>query len=146
MNGKISISCPSYGDGRQAISISIEDTASRIEFLEIEIPLAGFAEAITGLSSVPMTFETRGLEYVGLKRETQRFPVRVTLAQLMESGLSAYGGRDALSKYAKDHIKPPEGWKLLTYLGAQNSVQRDGNDFILNLSIQRFVPIEGGAA
>ncbi len=47
----VSISRPSYHDGRSAISLRIEDRVSGCQIVEIEMTCEAFAEAITGLQS-----------------------------------------------------------------------------------------------
>jgi hypothetical protein len=66
--GAITISRPSGGETRY-IRIALEDRLSSIEFLEIEIPLEAFAEAVTGLAYTDCVFELRGLDKVGKRRE-----------------------------------------------------------------------------
>ena len=74
--GRITISRPSYGDGRQKVEIRIGDESSGIEFLEIEIGLAEFAAAITGQGYVHCEYEARGLANIGKQRiiKTERVP------------------------------------------------------------------------
>ena len=61
MKGSISISRPSFGDGRQKISIQIKDIDSRVSFLDVEIDLDLFSSALTGLSEQACDFKVRGL-------------------------------------------------------------------------------------
>lgn len=62
--GNISLSRP-MGMDRNYISICLKCENSNIEFVEARMSLSDFAEMLTGLSHVPMTFQPRGLEYVG---------------------------------------------------------------------------------
>jgi hypothetical protein len=66
--GMISISRP-QGDGCDYISIEVNDKSSGVEFIELRISYADFAEAITGLSGIPITFKTRFLDKIGKLRE-----------------------------------------------------------------------------
>ncbi len=53
LKGKLTITRPSRGgDVDQVVSIQVQDCASRISFLEIDVPMEQFALAITGLSAV----------------------------------------------------------------------------------------------
>jgi hypothetical protein len=57
MKGKITITRPSYSDSRRAISITMHDESSGTQFLDVEIGMAEFAEAITGMSRIPCEFQ-----------------------------------------------------------------------------------------
>jgi len=129
LNLKLSISRPSDG----GISIRIEDELSRIEFIDASISLEEFAEAITGLSSRPMTAEVRGLEFVGRKRATE--------ARSIVCPLDTYD-KKVLEQWLKDSAQE-EGWMVNTYLGSQSSVRRwqDGQ-IVLNYSVTKYVDPE----
>ncbi len=75
LKGKLSISRPTYGDGRKLINITLVDEISGSEFLDLEIPTQQFAECLTGLSRVECEFEYRP-DRVGLRYEhkTERVP------------------------------------------------------------------------
>lgn len=47
----VSISRPSYHDGRSAITLRIEDRVSGCQIVEVEMSCEAFAEAITGLQA-----------------------------------------------------------------------------------------------
>lgn len=51
----VSISRPSYHDGRSAISLRIEDRVSGCQIVEVEMTCEAFTKAITGLQSMPGT-------------------------------------------------------------------------------------------
>ena len=70
MKGKITISRPK-GRGCDYITISASDSASGIEFVEINVKYSEFAEALTGASYKSCDFELRGVERVGMKRENK---------------------------------------------------------------------------
>ncbi len=74
MNLKGQISISRYMNSREMerpISIRVTDETSRIEFLEINLSLEEFALVMTGLSGVNCELETRGLNFVGMKREVK---------------------------------------------------------------------------
>lgn len=84
MKGKISISKVTVtglevkpGD-EDYICIEVEDTASSISFLKVQINLLNFAKAITGLSNVPITFDLRGIENIGKSLEVKTERVFIT--------------------------------------------------------------------
>jgi len=52
MKAKITISRPSFGDGKEAICIRVTDSNSRVRILEVEVGYAEFAQIITGLGEV----------------------------------------------------------------------------------------------
>lgn len=129
MEGKITISRPSYGSGKKKIAISVKDVKSVNKFLEIEMDYADFAEALTGLSEVPISFETRGLENVGKMRVVERRSVVVPQSY----------SRGHIQKYLVDN-RQEEGWLLNTYLGSQNSVQflQGTNTVQVNYTVMRY--------
>lgn len=141
LTGTINISRPSCADGRDVIRITVTDNGSRAEFLELEMDVAEFGLAVTGLSFRPVTFVTRGLSLVGKKRMTQPFLYVVSEDALKERGISPYD-RKQMEAYAKT-ITPPEGWTLDTYLGSQTSVQWDSNakTYSLHMRIETFVEL-----
>lgn len=141
LTGTINISRPSCSDGRDVIRITVADDGSRAEFLELEMNVAEFGLAVTGLSFRPVKFVTRGLSVVGKKRMTQPFLHVVSEAELEECGISPYD-RKQMEAYAKT-ITPPEGWTLDTYLGSQTSIQWDSQakTYSLHMRIETFVEI-----
>ena len=70
-NGRayLTISRPSYGGGKEAISLSIVDAASGVEFVELEIPLDDFTKCLTGNPRPDIPMITRRLDLVGKRRE-----------------------------------------------------------------------------
>jgi hypothetical protein len=64
--GQIGITRPSGGeyDG-QYMSIRVECSSSRLDFLEIKISLENLMKALSGQYGIEMDFYTRGLEHVG---------------------------------------------------------------------------------
>ncbi|WP_318826004.1 hypothetical protein [Providencia sp. PROV252] len=131
MKGKLTISRPTYGDGRELISVVVRDGASRINFLEIEINYSDFTKAITGLSEVDCELTIRGLEQVGKKKITE---ARTALCP------SRLVGKDAYENWLKEN-KQEEGWKLDAYLGSKGSVEYTENGVILNYQVIKFVDI-----
>jgi len=63
--GKITISRPYCGDGREFISIKVQDVKSRTRFLDVEISYSDFAQLLTGLSEVSCDIIPNNLDRVG---------------------------------------------------------------------------------
>lgn len=74
--GQMTISRPQGSTGGEYINLAFVDGLSRVQFLEVRVPLASFAEALTGLAYVPVDLEVRGLDRIGMTREhkTERVP------------------------------------------------------------------------
>lgn len=135
LDGEITISRPQGGDRYEgSVSIAFKDRNSRIEFLRVDVGLANFAEALTGLSAVPVKLNVRSLDLVGKTRITE--PARFTLKRsyLKEKGVDTYD-KKALRKLIEqdpDGIFQRPGWTLDTYLGAQNSIVHQGDELTIN--------------
>lgn len=133
LEGKITITRPSYGDDREKIRISIRDNSSVSEFLEIEMGYAEFALAVTGLSHVSMTFKARGLENVGKKRIREKRSIICPL--------SSCCSRDELRTWLEENGKE-EGWEVLSYLGSQTSIKMTEEGTVLNYSVEKYISPE----
>ena len=129
MKGKITIGRPHYGCGKEAISIQIEDHKSGIRFLDIELPLDGFAKALTGLSFVECEFKTRSLEFIGKTKETKEIEFQI-------SGGFHNRKESAVMEAA---IKTPKGWICSNYFNSQNSFFLRDNEDWARTSIYRYV-------
>lgn len=135
MKGSITISRPSYGDGREKIRICVRDKASRGEFCEILVDYADFAKALTGLSETPMDFTCRGLENVGKKRVVEQRRIAAP-----GDGLHK---REFMQNWLLENAQEP-GWQINSYLGSQSSITRDHDTgiYYLNYSVFKFVDAE----
>ena len=111
MKGKITISRPSYGCGKEKININILDCLSRQRFLTVEIDYGVFAQALTGLSELSCDINVRNLSRVGMKKETKDFEL------LMPKG--SFNDKDIAKKLALEN--EPEGWEVSLYFDSQNS-------------------------
>ncbi|EMF8482790.1 hypothetical protein V4E48_004105 [Morganella morganii] len=129
MKGKITISRPSYGDGRDVINIQVRDNVSRIKFLDIEIDCADFARAVTGLSETDCRLSVRGLDSVG--------KIKITEARkaLCPRGIS---GKENMTKWLHDN-KQEDGWILDSYLGNKSSVEYTENGYILKYRVIKYI-------
>jgi hypothetical protein len=146
LKGKLTISRP-YGfraDENPYIRIAIEDSVSCVEFVELEVPLASFAEALTGLSGVEASMTIRGLDNVGKRRVVESVSFKLTEEYLKKNGVKTYdkGKLRELMNADPDGIFQREGWALSTYLGSQNSVSYSESGVTINTSYTTFVEIE----
>lgn len=135
--GRITITRPTYGDGRQKIAIRIDDESSGIEFLEIEIGLAEFAEAVTGHGHVPCEYDTRGLANIGKQRvvKTERVPY------------SFNGKYDTEARKAAVAPFEVDGWEC-NYLGDVGNPYRRAGEGAYHVTFIRYEDAEAaeGAA
>lgn len=143
LKGHITISRPQGNrtDGN-VIRIALRDSASRMEFVQFEVPLAGFSEALTGLSEVEGEMTVRGLDKVGKTRIVEHVTFVLDGAYLERHKLSSYY-KEEIRKHIEldpEGIFHQEGWELSTYLGAQNSVvPNHPNGIRINTSRVRYV-------
>ena len=107
IKAKLSIS-RRFGGDNTSIAISIECKTSGIEFVELELTPEEFGNAVTGLSSIPVECEVRGLDKVGMKRERRIELFDVVLASLKKSDNEAA----ILSAAERFEV---DGWKASAY-------------------------------
>lgn len=69
--GSVTISRVSSTHGSPYIQISVRDEASRHQFIELTLSMEAFAMAVTGMGAQPLTFDLRGVDYVGKRREVK---------------------------------------------------------------------------
>ena len=96
--GAVTITRVSYPDG-QRISIRIEDRLSRRCFVEVQMSLEAFANAVTGFSYQPSELQIQDLDLVGKKLEIKHVIV-------------PQAGFDASKEAILDALEPFEvnGW------------------------------------
>jgi hypothetical protein len=126
---KLSISRPSYGDGRRKINLTIQDDASRVQFVDLEINLEHMMEALTGLSHCPCEVEVRGLAYVGKTKVTERREIVCPLKSCKTEDLRRW-----LVENAQE-----DGWILDSYLGSQGSTASHSEGTLLRYNVYKFV-------
>lgn len=145
LKGHLTISRPqgprSYDD--PFIRIAVRDASSRVEFLELEVPLASFAEALTGLSEIKCDMKVRDLDRVGLIKETKALTFELSAEYLKKYGVGSCDKKALgylLEQDPDDIFQQEDGWVLSTYLGSQNSVEHLPGDAIrINTGAHRFV-------
>lgn len=130
MKGTITISRPSYGDGRQKISIQVKDVLSKTRFLEIEIDYDKFAQLITGLSELDCDLTVKGLQNVGKTLETKPFSFPFP-------DRNYTNGREEAAKEAERLC--PEGWIVDPYFCSKDSFQGYGKECTAHTRIKRWV-------
>lgn len=129
---KLSISRPTYGDGREMICIRIKDTDARIEFVELEIGYAEFTQALTGLSEVSCSMDVRGLQNVGKQLEREQLTFKMPEDKPFDKNMAA--------QLAILHA--PDGWEPSTYFGSKSSFfSKDGANYATT-DISRWVEKE----
>lgn len=114
------------------MSIRVVDSKSKGEFLDIRMSMEDFANAITGLSRVPVFGEVRGLSNIG--------KVRVVEARQAICPQSSYD-KKYLSSWIEENCQE-EGWIISTYLGSQTSIRHVTNGTLLNYSVVKYVEAE----
>ena len=129
LKGNISITRPCSYDGKEYISVQIECEESHTRFIDLEIGYKEFAQALTGLSSVPVEFKVRNLESVGKRKVITRRKVKLPTS---------------LQCYSPDKVKVAEWLKDMyedtvtyvdVYLGSQSTfVQDEEGDTCVNFS------------
>ena len=144
LKGNLTISRPNGGrhDDGSCISIKIRVATSRIDFLTVEVPLASFAEALTGLSEVEAMLTVRGLGNVGKVRDSQAITFVLTDEYMTKYGLQSHdkAGIRAHLEHDPEGRFHEEGWELSTYLGTHHSITPNSPDGIrVNTSRVRYV-------
>lgn len=128
MNIKCKVTISRRSDG--LITIEVLDEASRARFLDLEMTLEAFAQAITGLSFQEADGEVRGLEVVGKTRIDEP-------RQAIYPG-GAHDAREVMEAWLMTDCQEP-GWRVDNYLGAQRSVTRDAEGrTVLHYRVTRF--------
>jgi hypothetical protein len=133
LKGKLTISRPygSRSEDEPYIRIVVRDDTSRIQFLTVDIPLANFAECLTGLSETDCDFQLHAAHNVGKRKEREDASFVLSKEYMKEKGTHCLDkkGLEKLLADDPDKLFNKPGWFLSPYLGAQNSVvhlQEDG--------------------
>jgi hypothetical protein len=126
---KLSISRPSYGNGKRKINLTIQDVASRTQFVDLEIELEDMMEAITGLGYRPCEAEVRGLANVGKTRVTESREIVCPLNTYKKEEL-----REWLEANAQE-----DGWIIDSYLGLQGSTSNHPCGTLLRYGVTKFI-------
>lgn len=130
MKGSITISRPSYGDGRELIVVQIRDGDSGERFLDVEIGYNDYAKLITGQSEIPCDLKVRNLDHVGKVRETDtiEFPF---------SSVYCDNRDEKAIEEAKKYT--PDGWICDNYFGSQTSFFSKDDTGYAKATIRRWI-------
>ena len=133
MSNKAKVTISRRSDDK--IWITIYDCSSRSDFVEVQLELADFALAISGLSKVEGNLFVRKLENVGKKKIAQKR--QKTLPDHIRT-------KEAIADWMIENCLE-KGWMTDTYLGAQDSVVYNPNNMtrVVNYSIFRYEDAEG---
>ena len=71
LKGKITISSPQYGDGRELVSIDVEDVNSHCQAINIEMSYENFTKAIIGRGHIDCDIEFNDTGIIGKTKEHQ---------------------------------------------------------------------------
>jgi hypothetical protein len=113
LQGKLTICKSSNG----TVLLRIEDSNSLIQFLEIEIPLADFSEALFGLAYRPCSYSIIGTDVLGKQRYQEDYIFEInTFRNIEQAKLTA------ITLSQQDPI-----WNYSSYFGSQDSFfSKDG--------------------
>ena len=149
-DGKITISSVGMRCDQSFIQITIEDKDSAVQLLKVEMDMASFARALTGLAYVPMKYEPGAFQKIGKKMEHKTEEVHIPsvatdaatdagiVAALTEFEVDGWKGspKDARNhhNYVRNFTSPPE----------TNTIWKKGKVF--RISFVRWVDSEQGIA
>jgi hypothetical protein len=145
LKANLTISRPSSSTASDEpfIRMVVRDNGSRTQFLELDVPLATFALALTGLSEVECSMKVNHLDRVGLIKESKSITYVLTAEYLAKYAIHSFDRVKLgyLMEQDPDNLFAQEdGWVLSTYLGSQNSIVHLPDDAIrINTSAQRYV-------
>jgi 2-keto-4-pentenoate hydratase/2-oxohepta-3-ene-1,7-dioic acid hydratase in catechol pathway len=114
------------------IRIKFQDCNSRIEFAEVAMSAADFANALTGLAHQEADLKVRGLNNVGKVLVSEKRKITC---------LGSNYDRKYLKEWLRDNAKE-EGWLVDDYLGSQGSVAYHNGETILNYWVYKYVDPE----
>lgn len=128
INVGVTITRPTSSYGDDVIRISFKDKSSRKTFVQVEMSLQGFSQAITGLSEIEAKAQVDGLDVVGKQKLIEKRSVVCPIGSY---------DRCEMSAWLEENCQEP-GWILDTYLGSQKSVTHKDGKCTLNYSIFRY--------
>jgi hypothetical protein len=114
------------------VHITLVDSASRIEFVDVKLSLEEFANAITGLSYIECEADVRRLDVVGKRKVTSLRTVICPLDTYDKGRLRAW-----LEESCQE-----DGWEIDSYLGSQGSVSHTSEGTRLHYAVYRYEEIE----
>jgi hypothetical protein len=135
INASLTISRPTFGNGDKFIVIKIRDKASRQTFVTASIDYSDFTEALTGLAEAPMTTEVRGLDLVGLNRESKKIVFQFNESMIFEGETK----RDAARRVSIAFI--PNGWLSDNYFESQDTFFVEKGINYARFTVRRWVEL-----
>lgn len=107
-NAHVSISRPSYSDGKERIKISIGDRDSSLRLIELEMTYDEFTRALTGVASSPA--EVRAI--IGVEGFKNLGKIRKT--KTVECAKVSYKKDEQREEVLRDFAEnyEPDGWEL----------------------------------
>lgn len=125
---KLTISARRGGDN-DYVALCVRDGSSKIEFLELHIEFADFAQALTGLAHVECEADYRGLDNVGKTKEVSPFEFEMPKGKYRDKDTA----REIAAKVA------PEGWMVENYFSSQGSFFTEDGMEMARTTIYRYV-------
>ena len=130
----VTISRPMNQSGGDFISITISGQNSRVEVMEVKMPIAEFAKAITGQGYCKGVGILRGADKFGLKMENKPFEFKLPDSSDWKTRKSDAAG---VVKFVC-----PDGWEPDSYFSSQDSFFSKGGEQWARCTIRRWVPVE----
>lgn len=140
INARLQIGRATSNVNDDYIRISIADETSGVTFVELEVPLAQFAEAITSLSVGDIPAKVRGLDLIGKRHENKTVLVEI------EPGTHMHG--DAYMAAVAEAVAEQhevDGWKASEYELRQwngHRFTREGDREFYSVILHRYVDVE----
>ena len=126
----IEVSITISKDSNDCVSLSLVDSASRIEFVDVKFSLESFARALMGQGWIKSdSCEIRGLDKVS--------KTKVVEARCVEVPHIGYD-RETYVQWLKDNAQE-EGWIIDTYLGSQSSITHTNGKATLNYHVIKYI-------
>src|ERR1019366_9780243 len=95
------------------VHLSIRDKRSHIQFIDAEIPMAIFANAITGLGEVPIRIRVQGLPFVGKYKQVEHVSITLSKLEIKKLKLNQHT-RENLEQYLVENYQK-DGWFINPY-------------------------------
>lgn len=128
MKGRLTISRPSYGDGRKKISIQVKDENAGIRFLEMEVDLDKFTNALTGLCEQECDVKVTGLQNIGKKIERSKIEFEMTEDRF---------NKEVAKRVCESLLT--DGWQLRDSFSSQGSFFKENGKNMARANIVRWV-------
>lgn len=135
ISAELTISRIDSYEGKSEAHITVKDSASRIQFVEIVLPMEDIAKALFGLANTPCKATVAGLSKVGLQKERRSCKVTLPNSGAKRRGLHT---TEDFERWAEKHCQK-KGWTLNARLRSQGSIKTDAKNTTLTLWYVRYV-------